>query len=338
MKKITLIIFILMASVLVYSQNDSLVLTNGDLIIGELKSMDRAVATIETDYSNKDFLIDWDGIKKIYTNTSYLINTSDGERFNGRIETSGDNKVTILLDDGGSKEVPFMDIVYLKSVDKGFFDKIDAFVDIGFDLAKANNVMTLSTRSGIDYTARTWSLGVNFNTNITTQKEGPNTNRTDGAITGRYFLPKSFYIPVSVNFLKSSELNLNSRWTVLAGAGYYFIRTNRMYWGADLGGAFNTENYTPDSIADINSFEGYLGTDLNLFDIGDFSLSTTARAYPSFTEKGRWRFDFNLDTKYDLPLEFYIKLGWSLNYDNQPVPGGSDLDYVIYTGFGWSWP
>ncbi|RLD73235.1 MAG: hypothetical protein DRI87_04480 [Bacteroidetes bacterium] len=338
MKRTLLLVFIVLTGYFAFSQSDSLILVNGDVIIGELKTMDRAVAIFETDYSDSDFKIEWDGIAKIYTTTSYLISTSNGDRFNGRIETSGENKVKILLDDGGSKEVVFMDIVYLKSVDKGFFEKINAFVDIGFDLTKANNVMTLSTRSGIDYMARTWSLGLSFNTNITTQKEGPNTNRTDGALTGRYFLPGSFYIPVSVNFLKSSELNLNSRWTTMAGAGYYFVRTNRLYWGADLGGAFNAENYTPDSIPDNNSFEGYFGTDLNLFDIGDFSLSTAAKAFPSFTEKGRWRFDFNIDTKYDLPLEFYIKLGCSLNYDNKPVPGGSDMDYVIYTGFGWEWP
>jgi len=63
-----------------FSQVDSLILVNGDVIIGELKHMDRAVTTIETDYSDQDFKIEWDGIKEIYTTTSFLITTSDGER------------------------------------------------------------------------------------------------------------------------------------------------------------------------------------------------------------------------------------------------------------------
>ncbi|NOX84394.1 MAG: DUF481 domain-containing protein [Chlorobi bacterium] len=342
MKRILFLIIALFGAVPVFSQNDSLILNNGNIIVGELKDMDRGVAVFETPYSDQDFKIEWDGIKEIYTNTSYLITTSDGTRYNGTIRSIGNNRVKINFDKGGSTDVVFMDIVYLKSVDKGFWNKINAFVDVGFDLTKANNVMTFSTRMGIDYIAPRWLLGLRFNTNITSQTEGPNTNRTDGALTYQYFLPKSIYIPVSINYLKSSELNLNSRWTGLFGVGYYFFHTNRMYWGADIGGSFNTENYAqPDSIPNYfvkNSFEGYIGTDLNLFDIGDISLSTAARAYPSFTEAGRWRFDFNLDTKYDLPLEFYIKLGCSLNYDTNPVPGGSDLDYVIYTGFGWGWP
>ncbi len=341
-KKLLLIITLLAIVSSSFSQNDSLVLNNGNVIVGELKDMDRGVATFETPYSDQDFKIEWDGIEAIYTTTSFLITTSTGDRYNGSIQTAGDKTVKIILDKGGSTELPFMDIVYLKSVDEGFWNKVNAYVDVGFDITKANNVMTLSTRAGIDYVAPRWMLGLRFNTNITTQTEGPNTNRTDGALNYTYFLPKSFYIPVSITYLKSSEQMLNSRWSGLVGAGYYFFQTNRLYWGAGLGTSFNNENYSqPDSIPDYfvqNSVEGYFGTDLNLFDIGDFSLSTTAKAFPSFTEKGRWRFDFTLDTKYDLPLDFYIKLGGSLNYDNKPVPGGSSMDYVLYTGFGWEWP
>ena len=60
-------------------------------------------------------------------------------------------------------------------------------------------------------------------------------------------------------------------------------------------------------------------------------------AYPGITEKGRWRIDGNLNIKYDLPLDFYIKLGGSLNYDNRPPEDASELDYVIQAGVGWEW-
>jgi hypothetical protein len=53
------------------------------------------------------------------------------------------------------------------------------------------------------------------------------------------------------------------------------------------------------------------------------------------TESGRWRIDYSFDTKYDLPLDFYIKVGFTLNYDNQPVAGASKTDYVFQTTFGW---
>ena len=338
MKKYLLIVIAVFTSSFIFSQSDSLILKNGDVIIGELKHMDKGVVTIETDYSDSDFKIEWDGITEMHTVTSFLITTSDGDRFNGTIKSSGDKMVIIELEEGGTEEVNFMDIVYIKSVDDGFWNKIDAFVDVGLDMTKANNQTTFSTRSGIEYMAPIWSLGLTFNTNFTKQDEGPDNNRTDGGLTGKYFLPKDFYLPVSVTYLKSSEQNLNARWNILAGVGYYVLHTNRLYWGFDVGGSFNTENFIPDSIANKQSYEGFFGTDLNLFDIGDLDLSTSIKAFPSFTEEGRWRTDINFDAKYDLPLEFYIKAGISVNYDNQPVTVGKEMDYVFYTGFGWEWP
>jgi len=74
-----------------------------------------------------------------------------------------------------------------------------------------------------------------------------------------------------------------------------------------------------------------------MFDIGDLSLLTNLNAYPSITETGRWRVDYKIDTKYDLPLDFYIKINLTMNYDNRPAEAGRELDYVFTTGFGWEW-
>ena len=74
-----------------------------------------------------------------------------------------------------------------------------------------------------------------------------------------------------------------------------------------------------------------------MFNTGDLSLLTNIVAYPSFTESGRWRTDFKFDAKYDLPLDFYIKMGLTVNYDNQPAPGSPETDYIFHTGFGWEW-
>ena len=66
-------------------------------------------------------------------------------------------------------------------------------------------------------------------------------------------------------------------------------------------------------------------------------MTTLCKAYPSITVANRWRVDWTLDFKYDLPLDFYIKLGGSLNFDNHPSDGSSKTDYVIQSGFGWEW-
>jgi hypothetical protein len=122
------------------------------------------------------------------------------------------------------------------------------------------------------------------------------------------------------------------------------IHTNQSYWGFAAGINFNNESFIPDTTEveptpDRRSLEGFFGSEYNMFNVGDLDLLTNITAYPSFTESGRWRVDFNFEARYEMWFDddFYIKLGYSLNYDNQPVENASKVDYVLNTGFGWSW-
>jgi len=88
---------------------------------------------------------------------------------------------------------------------------------------------------------------------------------------------------------------------------------------------------------DRQSWEGYFGTELNLYNVGDVDLYFQIMAYPGISAPDRWRTDAKLDLKYDLPLDFYIKLGLSFNYDNRPADNASETDYLFQTGIGWEW-
>jgi hypothetical protein len=72
-----------------------------------------------------------------------------------------------------------------------------------------------------------------------------------------------------------------------------------------------------------------------MFDFEDLDLNTNINLFPSLSENGRWRIDYSLDIKYDLPWDFYIKTGLQFNYDNQAALTGSNFDYIFTTGFGW---
>jgi hypothetical protein len=109
-----------------------------------------------------------------------------------------------------------------------------------------------------------------------------------------------------------------------------------MNWSVLAGASYNNENFWGE-IDDRQSAESWIGSQLNLFDMGDLSMLTSGFVYPSLTESGRVRVDYTLDLKYDLPLDFYIKTGITVNFDNQPATGASRTDYVWQTTFGWSW-
>jgi len=318
-------------------QPDSLIFNNGNTIVGEVKSLERNILKIETDYSDSDFTIEWDGIKEIYTTTNFLITLTNGSRYNGSINSSDPGKITITTDEDGMLTVNPDEIVYLDDMDKGFWSQLYASIDIGFDLSKSNNLRSFSSRSSIGYIARRWQLDGTFNRMTSKQDDVDDIERTDGKIAFKYFLPNDWYPTASVDFMSNTELQLNLRTSGKLGFGKYLVHSNELYWGFSVGANFNDEDYTPPELDDRQSLEGFLGTELNLFNVGDLSLMTNFVAYPSFTESGRWRSDFKFDVKYDLPLDFYIKAGFDLNYDNQPAEGSPEFDYVLHTGIGWEW-
>ena len=321
----------------VSAQIDSLKFENGDIIVGEIKSMDKGILQIETDYSDSDFKIEWDKINLIKTESKFLVTMEDGTKYFSTTLSSANDSIVIVAPDPEQLISCQLDkIVNLYTYKDKFFDRIDAYIDIGYSLTKAKNLQQFTSRSGISYKAEKWSTDISFNTLRSTQDETDRIERTEGKYNFRYVLPYRFYAIVTLSLFSDSEQKLDVRSNSQLGLGKFIIRTNRSYWGAKTGINRNIERYSNET-DDRDSWEGYFGTELNLYDIGDFSLLTSIMAYPSFTERRRWRIDSNLDIKYDLPFDFYIKLGGSINYDNQPAEGASDLGYVLQSGFGWEW-
>ena len=319
-----------------YAQRDSLVFKNNDIIVGDIESMDKGVLTIGTPYSDSDFKIEWHEIEGVFTSHNYLISLSDGRQFNGKIFSLAKDSVQLTTFTYGTIYASMDQIVFLKKVDDSFGSRFYCGIDLGVSLTQANNLFQISTRSTAGYEAKKWVLSAAFNFLFSRQDGTTEIQRRDGNIFYRQIFQRNWYLFPGLTYLANTEQNLDLRINLKLGVGKYFVRTNKVHWGLQVGAANNREKFTGEDKRQ-NSYEAFFGTDLNLFDVGDLSLITKGNAYPSITESKRWRFDFVFDIKYDLPLDFYIKLGTTINFDNQPGEGGSRTDYVIQSGFGWEW-
>lgn len=317
------------------AQHDSLILKTGDIIVGEIKSLDKGVLKIETDYSKSDFSIEWSGVKEIYSKSIFLISFKDGRRINGSMQSAEAGKKVIITTATGEKVESILDdIVYLKGLKSDFWSRFRARLDLGLSISKANHLRQFTLNSSAGYVADKWQLDAYFNATTSSQDSVETIKRRDAGATYKYFLQKDWYLLASPTFLANTEQALKLRVTGKLGAGKFFIHTNKSYWGAGAGLSFNNESFT-NGTPKRNSLEAYAGTELNLFDIGDLNLFSSLYVYPSLTESGRLRTDFRTDAKYDLPLDFYLKLGLTLNYDNRPAIAGNETDYVLTFTIGW---
>lgn len=318
------------------AQVDTLYLKTSEVLIGELKEMNRNVAVFETDYSDSDFKITWSKIKSVVTNTHYLVTLNSGDRYSGKLKSNGTVVYIISVQDTLA-QTTIPDIVYLKKLDSNFWSNLNASLSFGYNYTKANQLSQFSIRSNFTYTSRRWLAASNYNQIFSSQDEANTTRRLDANVLYNYFFQKKWYATSEVNWLSNTAQNINLRTVSKLGVGKYIINSNRLYWGFKMGLSFNNESFDfENTITTNNSWEAFFGTEANLYDIGDFNLLTRWVVYPSLSESKRIRTDLNIDVKYDLPLDFFIKFGLSLNYDNQPIQSGSQTDYVFQTTLGWS--
>ena len=323
-------------------QKDSIVFKNHEFLVGEVKEMNRNVLTLETDFSDSDFKIEWDKVSSINTYKYYLITLNTGENIFGNISTDSTGIISVKgvmkkfrsYTSPITRNVDREEIVYIKSLDRSFWKKLSASIDFGYSFTKASNLSQLNTRMNLGYNADFWRIGGSFSALRSIQDSVDPTQRTEGQIEYNNIIKKNWYILASGSFLSNTEQQLDLRSTGKLGLGNYLLRNNHAYFALNTGIAGTAENYATEN-SNRESVEGFVGVDVSIFDLGDLSFSSIATAYPSITEAKRFRFDLKADLKYDLPMDFYIKLGYSFNYDNQPAAGGKELDYIFQTNFGW---
>ncbi|MBP1647159.1 MAG: hypothetical protein H6Q30_604 [Bacteroidetes bacterium] len=326
----------LTVAVPLFGQTDSLVFKNGDVMVGELKSMDRGVAIVSTNYSDTDFKISWLEVRRVHAKKSYVVTTSDDRQYFGILHSKSDGKVSVRTAQGDTVESTIDNVVYLNPVEGTFLEKLSATIDVGFSLTKANDLRQFTVGGAIGYNEQKWSTDIVLNFLNSTQDNVDPIRRNEGTLNYRNNLTNTWYAMATLSALTNTEQKLDLRFSTQLVGARYLMRTNSGYLGVKAGVSRNFEKYSS-ATGDRNTWEGVLGAELNLYNAGDLSLVTTAASYPSFTESGRWRVDISCDGKYDLPLDFYIKLGVSFNYDNRPAAGASQSDYVFQTGFGWEW-
>ena len=320
-----------------YSQADSLVFDTGykEFVVGEIKKMERGVLEIDAPYGDENFKIKWSSISEIYTQSKFIVSIND-KIYRGRLASLPDHKIKIFDNDSIYVTCSQDDIVYLNPFKEKFTDRFGAMVEAGFNVTKAQDLRQFSFRSSISYRTDKWTADVAYNIIRSSQDNVESVKRTDGLLNYRRILPKNWYLIGTIATLSKTEQLIDLRANSQLGIGKFIISSNKAYWGVKVGTNNNLERFT-NGATSRNSWEAYLGTEVNLYNTGDLNLSFLYMGYSGLTDSGRYRADVNFDAKYDLPLDFFIRMGISLNYDNQPVQDASETDYILRTGIGWEW-
>ena len=332
---IRIVILFVFISVLGYAQHDTLSFADKAVLVGELKMLKNGVVTFETDYSDSDFEIEWLKVYEISSDRTYRCIIRNGERFYGTISGSKENGVTISDALKGTVIVNLDDLVYFEHIDEGgFLDVLTMNLDLGYSYTKTSNLNQLNGSMLAAYNTNVWGFSVSANTVQSSQTDVVPTKRLTANAGLKFFIKRSIYGGFDAEYFSNNEQKLDLRSNYKVVIGNYFVRTNRQYLNSNIGLSYTFENYA-DTLEDRKGLEGNFTLEYNIFNFSDLDFYTSITLFPSLSEVGRLRTVLKSSVKYDLPRDFYIKLGLDYNYDTKPVEGAIPADFVFTAGIGW---
>ena len=122
---ISIIAFLILSQTL-KAQVDSVLFKSGEFVVGELKSMDKGVLKIETDYSDSDFQIEWQKVIGVKTSNQFMITLSNGKKYFGKLQSTSESTIMLLTLNNGNFPCKNQEIVSLSPFNEKFADRISA--------------------------------------------------------------------------------------------------------------------------------------------------------------------------------------------------------------------
>jgi hypothetical protein len=322
-----------------FAQTDVITLINGDHLTGEIKSLDRGMIHLDTDVADV-IPLRWDYVADVESSESFLITLSTGQRVFGTIGEVTPGQSVSLQTEFGPLEVALVDIVRLAPIEGTLKDQIDMGVDLGYSIAKANNVV--QTTAGYDFAFRNQEHLVQLNSDFArSSTEGePHSERMNITTSYRRFVGDRIWSPVfGAMWEQNDELGIIRRTTAGGGMSRYLLDTNLRQVNF-LGGLVSSEEETRESPVADDSIEAMAGLDVEWFryETPEFDFSTQLQVFERISGESRTRGNLDLNFKWELVEDFNWGMSIYYSFDNEPnTASESSSDYGVVATLGWSY-
>jgi putative salt-induced outer membrane protein YdiY len=322
---------------------DTLTFENGNVITGRIKRLERGEVTLDIPIADGDVFVSWERVVLVESARVFQFQTTDGERFLGRIQPETDPETgTLVVEFGGvTQTYQRDDIVLVVETVGGLAGLLRIGVGAGVTLAKSNDQRQLNADSSVSYETPNYTISANTNSIFNRQRDTDDTNRHSIDILFTRAIRSRWALGAINNYLTNNEQSLDLR-TVVGGGPVFTVVRNNAFELSTLGGlVWNNERYASDAELDTNDdLEGLLGVELSFFEFKQWELASTYLFYPSITAEGRRRQTLNAQLRLRLirGKPFWLNFSQTLNLDSDPPKGTPGTDYLTTTSLSWTFP
>ena len=238
-------------------------------------------------------------------------------------------------------------VVRLTQIEAGFLSRLEGYVDVGFNFARANRATQWTLGSEVKSRNEIRQIKATFSSFFNSTVSSDDASKVE---TTRNFLTVDFtrffsgrwLVTGLTSFNQNQELNLDLRSSFGGDLGRHVIQNNRSLLTLRGGAVFSKEQFAPTEVEPMgesrNNIEGS-GTiqyELFVFQNPEVDISTTLTVLPSLSDFGRVRADLDTRIKWELFKDFTWSATVFDNYDSRPPEGNETNDFGINTSVGYS--
>lgn len=322
------------------NRTDVVYLKNGDRITCSVKELNRGKLRVTTDAMGTVF-INWIEVQSVETTKTFIIKLQNGQFEYGNLRPAASDGELTVRGDGTSSDLPLDRVVELAEIKRGFFRRIDGSIDFGFNYQQANKDINYSLRAEATHRAKRSDTKISFDSIFSSRNDVPNAYRRVLGLTHVHDVTGKWQAAGLGKAEQNDELGLDLRTNLGAAVGRMIIETNKSRLRVMGGLTTNRERYVlePDALF---SLEALITTSYDFFVYGDLGadFAVDLSVYPSLTDSGRYRVEFDGKYRHEIFTDFYVSLSGWYSFDNKaPVGEGETVrqeDYGMVTSLGLS--
>jgi len=320
---------------------DTLLLRNGDRIIGEVKQLENGLLEYKTD--NIGIIsVKWDRVVSLTSRWYYEVEDRRGIRYFGtfaRPDSTGYLAVALT----GVTPVPLSDVVRINRIKQTrFWSRIDGYLDVGFSFAKSNKTLQLTSNLEATYLLRSWSINLKGDLFVQRQSDASPTQRWSIQPNVIRLMGRRWLLGGQGRLQHNGELGLDLRTLVSLGGGRQFVQTNSHDAAALVGLAAQREWYVDSTQVSgervTDNLEAAVSGSYRAFryDSPQLDATATAQVYPSLTDLGRVRLEGEFRIRYEVLKDFFITPAFQISMDSRPPnPDTPKSDYTTTLSISW---
>ena len=320
------------------AKSDVLVLRNGDRITGEVKGLARGKLDYSTDDAGR-LSVEWEKVARLTSANSFDVEDSFGKRYFGRLAPATRDGYVVFLN-GGADTLSVMSVIGITPVNATFVERLSAYLDLGFSLAKANQATTFSVSGKANYRGPSMSSQFTLDSYAQGQENVPTTTRNMLRQSVSWFLKGRWSASALVQLEQNEELDLDHRITAGGAMDHVLRHTNQTELALGAGLVGTQEEFSSGGQNTKNtSLEGLLAADWEVyhFDSPKLDFSTSIALFPSISQAGRVRGQGEFRLVYEVFKDFNAGVRLTDTFDSRPPEGATKNDYVTELTIGWSY-